>query len=260
MANTELSPTEFIQFRGSDSVYDLISKVGYQYMVDFPSVGLPMTSGRTAEGYKAIIDGTTDIGMASSDMPEGLSKWALKQNVEFLETVIAYDALAVVVHPSNLVSNLSIQDLRDIFSGRITSWKSLGWSAGGQVQVCSHDASRGAFGTWKKFVMGVKEHVTFDAKVFQDNATLSEALLVNPHAIGYMASTVASKTKLKMLSVNNIYPTQESISKCKYPVCQELRLLTKKNSNEQIQKFIRYCLEPDKGMAILKRLGIVTPE
>lgn len=260
MANTELSPTKFIQFRGSDSVYGLVSKIGYQYMVDFPSVGLPMTPGRTAEGYKAIIDGTTDIGMASGDMPAGLSKWASKQNVEFLETVIAYDALAVVVHPSNPVSNLSIQDLREIFSGRITNWKSLGWSAGGQVQVCSHDASRGAFGNWKKFVMGLKEHVTFDAKVFQDNETLSEAVLSDPHAIGYMASTAASKTKLKMISVNNVYPTQESISKCQYPVCQELRLLTRKNSNEQIQKFIGYCLAPDRGMAILKKLGIATPE
>jgi phosphate transport system substrate-binding protein len=260
MANTDLSPTKFIQFRGSDSVYGLVSKIGYQYMVDFPSVALPMTSGRTGEGYKTIIDGTTDIGMASGDMPEGLSKWASKQNVEFSETVIAYDALAVIVNPSNPIGNLSIQDLREIFSGRITNWKSLGWGTGGDIQICSHDASRGAFGAWRKFVMGAKEHVSFDAKVFEDNMTIGEAVLANPHAIGYMVSTVASKTKLKMLSVNNIYPTQEAISKCQYPVCQELRLLTRKNSNEEVRKFIEYCLAPDKGMAILKKLGVATPE
>jgi phosphate transport system substrate-binding protein len=260
MSTTVVSPTKFIQFRGSDSVYGVVSKIGYQYMVDFPSVALPMTSGRTAEGYKTIINGTTDVGMASGDMPEGLDKWASKQNVEFSQTIIAYDALGVVAHPSNPISNLSIQDLREIFSGRVTSWKAFGWGAGGEIQVCSHDASRGAFGTWKKFVMGSKEHVTFDAKIFEDNVTLGEAVLANPHAIGYMISTVASKTKLKMLSINNIFPTQESISKCKYPVCQELRLLTRKNSNEQIQKFIEYCLAPDKGMAILKKLGIATPE
>lgn len=260
MPSTEATPSKFIQFRGSDSVYEMVSKIGYQYMIDFPNVALPMSIGRSLEGYKAVINGTTDIGMASSDMPAGLVKWAAKQPAEYSQTIIAYDALAVIVHPANPLSNLSISDLREIFSGRITHWKSLGWNAGGEIQVCAHDASRGAFGTWRKFVMGNKDHVTFEAKVFESNLVLGDAVLANPHAIGYMVSTVAAKSKLKMLAINNIFPTQESISKCQYPICQELRLLTRKNPSEHIQQFIDYCLAPAKGMAILKKHGIATPE
>jgi phosphate transport system substrate-binding protein len=260
MPPAEVSPTQFIQFRGSDSVYEIVSKIGYQYMTDFPSVALPMSIGRSAEGYKAVINGTTDIGMASSDIPSALGKWASKQSVQYSQTIIAYDALAVVVHPSNPISNLSLHDLREIFAGRITSWKDLGWNFGGEIQACSQDASRGGFGTWRKFVMGTKDHITFDAKVFESNVAIVEAVLANPHAIGYIVSTVASKSKLKALSVGNIFPTQETISKCQYPICQELRLLTRKSPNEQIQKFIDYCLSSDKGMAILKKHGIATPE
>jgi phosphate transport system substrate-binding protein len=122
--------------------------------------------------------------MASGDLPAGLAKWALKQPAEYSQIIIAYDALAVIVHPANPLSNLSISDLREIFSGRITNWKSLGWGSGGEIQVCAHDASRGAFGTWRKFVMGDKDHVTFDAKIFESNLMLGDAVLANPHAIG----------------------------------------------------------------------------
>ena len=254
------SITKFIQLRGSDSVFELAQKIGYQYMTDFPAVGLPIISSRTYMGYKSLIDGTADIGMASSDMPLNLEKWASKKKVEFSQTVIAYDALAVITNPSNPIKNFTLLELKEIFAGHIKDWKELGWPAGGSIQVCSHEASRGSFGTWKKFVMGQKEHVTFKANIFEDNYSLGNYITKNRNAIGYLNSTVATKIQSNIIPVNGVAPTMESISNCKYPVCQELRLLTRNNSNEQIKHFVSYRLASDKGQSIIRKMGIATPE
>lgn len=254
------SSTQFIQLRGSDSVFELVQEIGYQYMTDFPTIGLPMVSSRSYKGYKSVIDGTSDIGMVSSDMPLSLKKWSIQKKVEFSQTVIATDALSVVTNPVNPIKNFSIRELKEIYAGHLKDWKELGWAAGGSIQVCSHEASRGSFGTWKKFVMGEKEHVTFKANVFEDNYSLGNYVSKNRNAIGYLNATVANKIKANIISINGINPTLESISNSQYPICQELRLLTRNNSNEQVKHFISYCLASDKGQAIIRKMGISTPK
>jgi phosphate transport system substrate-binding protein len=108
--------------------------------------------------------------------------------------------------------------------------------------------------------MGEKEHVTFKANVFEDNYSLGNYVSKNRNAIGYLNATVANKIKANIISINGINPTLESISNSQYPICQELRLLTRNNSNEQVKHFISYCLASDKGQAIIRKMGIATPK
>ena len=256
MSEIVSGPNHFVQIRGSDDLFKIIQKIGYQYMSELPSVGLPLCKSTSLEGYKTVIDGSADIGLASSELPEELIKWAAKQQVDYTKTLIAYDALAVVVNPLNPIKNLSMMDLKEIFSGRITHWKSFGWEAGGGIQVLSHESGRGSFVAWKKFVMGDKEHVTLVAKVFNDNRSLISELTKNPHAIGYLSSIPANENKLNILMVNGIPPSVEAITKCQYPICRELHLISRVNPSADINQFIQYCLLPNKGQAIIRQMGI----
>lgn len=260
MSNQNTDLKKFVQIRGSDALFEVIQKIGYQFMTDFPSIGLPLSPGSSSQGYKAVIDGTTDIGMVSSEMSEDMRKWATKQDVQYSYVLIAYDALAVITHPSNPIRNLSLMDLKEIFSGGVTKWKNFGWNAGGDIQVFSQDPSRGSYVAWKKFVMGPKEHITLGAKLFIDNFAIARAVSNNPNAIAYLSTIPAQETKSNIISVNNIYPSIEAITKCQYPICRELQLLKRANSSPDIQKFIDYCLSADKGQKIIKNMGVAPLE
>lgn len=227
-------------------------------MTDFPETALPGCRGGSFQGYKSIIDGTSDIGLVSSEMPDALRKWANKQKIEYTHTTIAFDALAVIINPLNPISNLSMSDLKEIFTGRISNWSTLGWSKGGDIKVFSQDPGRGGFVTWKHFVMGDKEHVTLGAKVLNGSSIVAKAISDNVNSIGYVGTITANKAKSKMISVNNVYPSLEMISSCKYPICRELQILSRSQPDPRIQKFINYCLSSTEGQAIIKRMGVAS--
>lgn len=260
MSDKEMAPIKFVQMRGSDVVFEIMQKIGYQFMTDFPAIGLPLCSGSSFQGYKSIIDETADVGLVSSEMPEDLAEWATKQGVNYSPVIIAYDAIAVIVHPSNPIKNLSVMDLREIFSGKVAKWKNVGWSNGGDIQVISQDPGRGTYVSWKKFVMGPNDHITLAAKLYLDNAMLVKAVAENPNAIAYLSTIQANEYKSNIISVNDIYPSLEAITKCKYPICRELQLLIRPNSAPEIQKLIEYCLAVNKGQKIIKDMGIASVE
>ena len=256
MAETQSGPTKFVQIRGSDYLYRIIQKIGNQYMTDFPSVGLPLIKGGSLDTYKSIIDGTADIGLVSTDMPEDLHKWAKNQKVDYTSTLIAYDAIDAIVHPSNPIKNLSLIDLRAIYSGKILSWKELGWTAGGEIKVYSQEHVSGTYVAWKKLVMGEKVHITLSAEIFNEDKKVANEVAKNKHAIGYLSSIVAIDEKSNRLSINNIFPTVEAISKNNYPICRGLKLLSRSHSGSEVKHFIQYCLSPDKGQLIIQQMGL----
>ena len=114
------------RIKGSDTVLPVSQETAENFMKDDPHRQVTVTGGGTGVGISALMDNTTDIAMASRPMKfsEKMKLKAAKQEVE--EVIIAYDALAVIVNPSNPVSQLTRQQLEAIFRGKITNWKQLG--------------------------------------------------------------------------------------------------------------------------------------
>lgn len=248
-------PFKRIQIRGSESVAPAIQKIGYQFMADVPSVILTLTKGSSLHGYKSILNETADIGMVSVDMPEELLRQARETNGQFKSTVIAHDAIAVIVHPSNPINNLKLQDLKRIFAGRATDWKDFGWNNGGKIELYSPHPSHQSFATWRRLVMGENQHITINSRIFIDSKDGTQAVANRPQAIAYLSWLPANAAGTKILLLDDRYPSSETISKKQYLLSQELRLFSKSAPSEHVQSFLDYCVSPKTGQAIIKDMG-----
>jgi phosphate transport system substrate-binding protein len=247
--------TTFVQLRGSDTVLLLIKPIAYQYMTHFPENGILTMAGGTTRGYKTAIDGTTDIGMVSGGMNTEVAKWALKQNVKITSTPIAFDGLAVFVHSANPLANLTLEQLQDIFTGKITNWKQLGQPEG-PIQIYTQNPNRGSFETWRTVVMRNKEIITPRAQVM-DGLDIVSAVVSDPNGIGFTSPLNLTGKHIKLISINDHLPTPEAIHALNYPIHRALSLITHHKKDAATQAFIQYCLAPDKGQSIIKKLGLV---
>jgi phosphate transport system substrate-binding protein len=236
-------------------VLKLIQKIGLQYMNENANVRIPLVGGGTAIGYKSALDGTCDIGMASGPIPSAIQVWAEKNNYALENITIANDGLATIVNLENPIKDLSLEQLHDIFTGKITNWSAFGKPAC-PITVVSHDPKLGTYDSWKREVLG-EDYITLKAKVVGSLSQLSQAMTKDPGAIGYVGTAFLDKLKVKPLLINGFLPTYDNIQGEKYPIRNELQLLVKPNARKEVREFVTYCLEANKGQALIKEIGLV---
>ena len=250
-----LKDLHFIQLRGSSTVMKLMQHIGMRYMDEHPNIRIPLLAGGTAMGYKSALDGTSTIGMASGQMPPNIQVWAHKYKYKIEEVTIATDGLAAIVNPANPINELSLDQLHDIFTGSVTSWNAFG-KYSGPINVVSHDPQLGTYEPWKRQVAG-KDHITLKAQVVTSTTALMQAISTDPFAIGYSGTTFLKKEKVKPLAINGFLPTYQNIKQHDYPIRNDLQLLVRPNHHKEVKEFIAYCLDINKGQAIIKELGLV---
>ena len=146
------------RIKGSDTVLPIAQQTAEQFMKQHPDGRVTVTGGGTGVGISALMDNTTDIAMASRPI-KFIEKMKIKEAGEEVEEVIvAYDALAVVVHPSNPVKQLTRKQLEDIFRGKITNWKQVG-GEDQKIVVYSRETSSGTYEFFKESVLKNKNYM-----------------------------------------------------------------------------------------------------
>jgi len=243
-----------IVINGSTTVLPIMQKVAEAYMAANPSATLSVSGGGSGNGIKALIDGTTNICMASRQMKDKEIDLAKEKGVAPKEISIAMDALLPVVHPSSKVKDLSIEQLKDIFMGKITNWKEVG-GADGAIVVISRDTSSGTYETWEEKVMH-KEKVFPAALLQASNGAVVQAVSKNKNAIGYIGIGYLDKS-LKALSVNGIMGTAETALSGKYPIARHLYLYTNGEPAGEVGSIVKYVLDPAKGQKAVAEVGYV---
>ena len=206
-------------------------------------------------GYKSALDGTSTIGMASGQIPPNIELWAHKHKLKIDEVTIATVGIAAIVNPANPINELTLEQLHDVFTGNVTSWSSLG-KYSGPINVVSHDPQLGTYEPWKRQVAG-KDHITLKAKVVSNLSGLMQAITSDPFAIGYVGTTFLNKEKVKPLSIDGVLPTYLNIKQRRYPIRNNLQLLTRPNAGKEVKDLIAYCLDAKAGQAIIKEMGLV---
>jgi phosphate transport system substrate-binding protein len=185
----------------------------------------------------------------------------IKQPITLAETkgvkpvthVVAYDAIIPVVHPKNKVTNLSIDQLSQIYQGKITNWKEVG-GADLQIVVISRDSSSGTFESWDHFIMK-KAKVTPKAQMLASNGAIVTAVSKNRYAIGYLGMGYVNKS-LKPLPVDGVKASVETALSKKYPLSRELYMYTDGEPTGEVAKFIAFVKSAD-GQKIVAKEGFV---
>ena len=244
---TEDTLTGKLTFAGSTTMQPLVAQLGDEFRSIHTHVTLDIAAGGSAVGIKAIHDGTTDIGMASraltTDEANGISQYQ-----------VAIDVLALVVHPSNQIKNLTLAQLQDIYMGQIANWQDLGGPDLAIIPV-QRETSSGSRGAFDELVL---QNKTASADKLITTATAGdEAANVanNPSAIGYIGFGNMDAS-IKVITINGILPTQESARENSYPLTRPLIFMAGPLSQPLAQTFIDYALSPQ-GQKSVQDLGWV---
>jgi phosphate transport system substrate-binding protein len=244
---------ESIVIKGSTTVLPIAQGTLEAYMKKNPGVQISLSGGGSGEGIKALIDKTTDIATSSREIKKEEITLAETKGVKPVTHVVAYDAIIPVVHPKNKVTNLSIDQLSQIYQGKITNWKEVG-GADLQIVVISRDSSSGTFESWDHFIMK-KAKVTPKAQMLASNGAIVTAVSKNRYAIGYLGMGYVNKS-LKPLPVDGVKASVETALSKKYPLSRELYMYTDGEPTGEVAKFIAFVKSAD-GQKIVAKEGFV---
>lgn len=246
------------RIKGSDTVLPLAQKQAENYIKNNPKNQVTITGGGSGVGFSALFEGTTDIAMTSR-------KIKFREKIKFgkakkspVEKIIAYDALAVIVHPDNKINQLTRKQVEDIFTGRITNWKQVG-GADMKIVAYSRETSSGTYEFFKEHLL---EHKNYKNSVLSMPATGAIIQSVNQTkgAIGYVGLAYLN-SQIKALKIsydgkNYISPTLENAKNKSYPVIRGLYFYYDEKNEKKVNPFINYILSPT-GQKTVESMGYV---
>ncbi len=259
------SPQRAIQNKGSDTLVNLALAWAEQYREIQPEISIAVTGGGSGTGIAALINGTVDVANASRKMKDKEITAAQENGIDPIEFTVAIDALAVIVHPDNPVSELTIDQLADIFTGRITNWQAVG-GHNAPIVILSRETNSGTHVYFLEEIVrkGDKENKDIFASqtlLMPSSVGITSELRRNPNAIGYDGLGYVTEHE-KVIAIakdeNSPYikPTVASGSDGSYPIARGLYMYTAGQPNETIAQYLAWIMGQD-GQTIVAELGFV---
>lgn len=246
------------KIKGSDTVLPLAQKEAENYMKKNSSASITVTGGGSGVGISALMDGTTDIAMASRKIKFEEKMKLQEAGKSVVEKVVAYDALAVVVNPKNQVSQLTREQLEGIFTGKITNWKQVG-GADMKIVVYSRETSSGTYEFFKESILKNKNYM---AAILSMPATgaIIQSVSQTPGAIGYVGLAYLN-ADVKPLKVSYdgktfVEPSYANAKNKTYPVVRPLYFYYSKKDEAKMKPFVDYVLSGE-GQKTVKEIGYI---
>ncbi|HEX2981807.1 MAG TPA: PstS family phosphate ABC transporter substrate-binding protein, partial [Anaerolineaceae bacterium] len=255
----------YIENKGSDTIVNLALAWAEKYQTLHPEVRISVTGGGSGTGIAALINGTVDIANASRQIKAEEVDEAKANGVNPTEFVIARDAIAVIVNPNNPVNELTLQQISDIYSGKINNWSEVGGEDRPIVRLSRETNS----GTHVYFLEAVVRLGKSDDKTIFSADTLllpsSEGIISevrdNPNAIGYDGLGYVTP-EVKVLGVaavgssNYVLPTVESVNNNTYPIARDLYMYTNGEPTGAVKAYLDWIRSADAQNVVLE-LGFV---
>jgi phosphate transport system substrate-binding protein len=254
-----------IQNKGSDTMVNLALAWAEAYRMERPDAAIAVTGGGTGTGIAALINGTVDIANASRELKEDEIEQARAKGFEPMEHLVAIDALAIIVNPANPVSQLTIGQLADIFTGRITNWQELGGEDANIILV-SRETNSGTHVYFLDQVVRRGESENHDifapqTMLMPSSVGITSEIQRNPYAIGYDGLGYVTEHE-KIVAVAQdaagpfVLPTVQSGADGSYPISRGLYMVTAGQPTGGIAEFIAWIVGPA-GQQIVADLGFV---
>jgi phosphate transport system substrate-binding protein len=233
--------TTTITEAGSTTVQPLAQALADAFMANNPDVEVTVAGGGSSVGVQSAADGTVDIGAASRELkPE-------EETLGLVVHVLAKDGIAIVSHPSQNVTGLTLDQTRQIFSGNITNWSQVG-GANATINVIAREEGSGTRAAFEELVMG-DDVITEYAILLPSNGALRTAVAGDPNGIGFLSMGYLDET-VKAFDIDGVAATIENCISDDYPIVRPLLFLTLGEPTGKVAEFINFCLGPD-GQAIV---------
>ena len=250
------------RIKGSDTCLPLSQKEAETYLKVNPSASVTVTGGGSGVGVSALLEGTTDIAQLSRKIKFDERQKLQAQGKTVKEVTIAYDALAVIVHPDNKVTNLTREQLEGIFTGKIKNWKEVG-GADLKIVPYSRETSSGTYEFFKESVLKNRNYMNGIMSMPATGAIV-QSISQTKGGIGYIGlAYLNSSVKAVHVSYDNgktfVAPSVETAKNETYPIVRALYYYYVTTSEAVVKPFIDYVLSPA-GQKIVSEIGFITVE
>jgi len=232
---------------GSTSVQPFAEALAEEFMVGHSTEKIFIQGGGSTAGIQAVFTGAAQVGMSSRK---------LEENEKALIAVpIIYDAIAVIVHRTNFLDSLSMDQVREIYAGRITRWKEVG-GTDRAITVVTREEGSGTRETFQNLVMGKKEEISLGALVQDSNGAIRQVVADDPNAIGFISLGLVNE-RVKALKLDGTEPTVENVRAHRYQIVRPFLFVFKAPPQGIAKEFLEYVLSP-KGQKLLMQEGLVS--
>ena len=248
------------RIKGSDTMLPLSQKMAEEFMKGNKSASVTVTGGGSGVGITALLEGTTELAQLSRKIKFDERNKLKEQGKTVKEVITAYDALAVVVHPSNKVKNLTREQLEEIFTGKIKNWKEVG---GDDIKIIPY-ARETSSGTYEFFKESVLKNKNYMSGIMSMPATgaIIQSISQTKGAIGYVGLAYLNKD-VKAIHVSYdagktfVEPTIENAKNETYPVVRPLYYYYNAAEESKVKSFIDFVLS-NQGQKIVSEIGFIT--
>jgi phosphate transport system substrate-binding protein len=259
------SPAKYIENKGSDTIVNLALAWAEKYQSDYPDVRISVTGGGSGTGIASLINGTVDLANASRKIKDEEVAEAQSNGVEPVEHIIARDAIAVIVNPNNPVSELTLRQISDIYSGKYTNWQEVGGEDRPIVRL-SRETNSGTHVYFLETVLrlGSKEDKTLfsmDTLLLPSSEGIISEVRDNPNAIGYDGLGYVPDD-LKTIAIANeagsayVLPSIETVNDKTYAIARDLYMYTNGEPAGIVKEYLNWILS-DEAQLIVAELGFV---
>jgi len=262
---TSSTTVAYIENKGSDTIVNLALAWAEAYQDIHPEVRISVTGGGTGTGIASLINETADLANASRKIKEEELTDAKANGVDPLEHTIARDAIAVIVNPENPVSQLTLQQISDIYSGKYNNWTELGGEDRPIVRL-SRETNSGTHVYFLETVlrMGNKEDKTLfsmDTLLLPSSQGIIDEIRLNPNAIGYDGLGYVPDD-LKTIAIAEeaggayVLPSIATVNDKSYPIARDLYMYTNGQPEGDLKDYLDWILSPE-AQQIVADLGFV---
>ena len=246
---------ETLVIKGSDTLgAKLVPQLSEEFKAQHPDTTFNIAAEGSTTGIAAIIDGTAQIGMSSRPAkPEEVAA-AKAKGVNFKETTVAYDGIAVIVNSANPVKSLTKKQVEQIFTGDVTDWSGVGGSPG-KISAYTRNTSSGTYSEFKELAMKKRDYAP-DSQKMAGNEQIAQEVGKNPNGAGYVGLAYTKASGIKVVAIDGATPSKESVLGKKYPYARPTFYYTNGEPNGIAKQFVDFTIS-DAGQKIVEQVGFV---
>ncbi len=241
-----------IQLAGSTSMEKMCGALMEAFMEEYPNVTVTTEYTGSGAGIESVTSGSVDIGNASRALSDKEKSAGIEENI------VAIDGIAMITDKNNKVTNVTKEQLTDIYTGKITNWKDLGGSDEAIV-VIGREAASGTRGAFEE-LLEVKDKCAYAQELDSTGAVLAK-VAATPGAIGYVSLDVVDKT-VTALQLDGVDATEANIKAGKYTLSRPFVMATKgtvSSQSELVQAWFNF-VKSEAGQKVIKGVGLILPE
>ena len=247
-----------ITVKGSDTLVRLGQRWAEEYMKNNPDVVIQVSGGGSGTGIAALLNGTTDICEASRDMKDKEYELAKRSNKDIYRISVALDGIAVFLHEENPVKNLTVAQLKGIYTGAVTNWKEVG-GQDATIILYGRENNSGTYAFFKEHVLDGEDYAD-RTQTLPGTAAVVNAVSKDINGIGYGGLAWARGVKFaavkKVDTSVAVEPSVETVTDGTYPISRQLYWFFNGKPAGDMKKLVNWALSED-GQKLAEEIGYV---